>query len=175
AQNLVISTTPDSALKTSMQLFHLRMHDIPTRAFSLRRYCRDSGREVCHSVLRQGGDARAKSHKKPKHPKLQRSMSTALATVTRSGVKRADSWGSSSNNKSYPPPTPLLTIPTRHDSGYHTASDYDDDFSSSDSDEEEAEPEFAPAPPTSSQKKTKTNTTHLEFSNYAHVDLTRHA
>jgi hypothetical protein len=29
-------------------LFHLRMHDLRSRVFSLRRYCRDSGREVCH-------------------------------------------------------------------------------------------------------------------------------
>ncbi|KFY26197.1 hypothetical protein V493_04235, partial [Pseudogymnoascus sp. VKM F-4281 (FW-2241)] len=155
-----------------MQLFHLRMHDIATRAFSLRRYCRDSGREVCHSVLRSGEDAKAKQHRQTKHPKLQRSMSTALATVTRSGVKRADSWGSSSPNKSAyppPPPPPLLTIPTRNDSGYETNWDDEDDFSSSES---EPEQDFSPAPPPS-QKKGKTNTTHLEFSNYAHVDLTR--
>ncbi|KLJ12120.1 hypothetical protein EMPG_12765 [Blastomyces silverae] len=31
-------------------LFHLRMHDLRNRKFSLRRYCRDSGREVCHSA-----------------------------------------------------------------------------------------------------------------------------
>ncbi|EEQ85451.1 hypothetical protein RJZ56_004346 [Blastomyces dermatitidis] len=31
-------------------LFHLRMHDLGNRKFSLRRYCRDSGREVCHSA-----------------------------------------------------------------------------------------------------------------------------
>ncbi|OBU00506.1 hypothetical protein VE01_01558 [Pseudogymnoascus verrucosus] len=179
AMNLVISTTPEGGLKTPMQLFHLRMHDVPTRAFSLRRYCRESGREVCHSVLRQGGE-KVKQQKKPtKHPKLQRSMSTALATVTRGGVKRADSWGASSNyNKSsFPPqyPTPLLTIPTRHDSGYATNSDDDDDFSSSSSDSENDEEEM-PIPsslPGKNGKKGKTNTTHLEFSNYAHVDLTR--
>lgn len=173
AMNLAISTAPEGPQKTPMQLFHLRMHDIPTRAFSLRRYCRDSGREVCHSVLRNGGDALAKQHKQPKHPKLQRSMSTAIATVTRSGVKRADSWGASSNKSSYPPApvTPIFTIPSRHDSGYETNFDEDSDFSSSESDEEVDTP--VPAPTTKSHKKSKTNTTHLEFSNYAHVDLTR--
>lgn len=30
-------------------LFHLRVYDLHSRRFSLRRYCRDSGREVCHS------------------------------------------------------------------------------------------------------------------------------
>ncbi|KAL5349113.1 hypothetical protein ACLOAV_005401 [Pseudogymnoascus australis] len=171
SHNLLITTTPDTPHKTPLQLFHLRMHDIPTRAFSLRRYCRDSGREVCHSTLRGAGDAAKKGVKQPKHPKLQRSMSTALATVTRAGVKRADSWGASSSHKaSYPPP--LLTIPARHDSGYETHFDDDDDFSTSDSEADEDE-EDAPVPATAQKKGGKTNTTHLEFSNYAHVDVTR--
>ncbi|KFX95122.1 hypothetical protein V490_04012 [Pseudogymnoascus sp. VKM F-3557] len=166
SMNLVI-TTDSASEKLPVQLFHLRMHDIPTRAFSLRRYCRESGREVCHSVLRDG-EAMGKV-KQTKHPKLQRSMSTALATVTRSGVKRADSWGAptgGSDKASYPPPAPLLTIPSRHDSGYETNSDDESDFSSSE------EPE-SPTPASQKKGKKKTNTTHLEFSNYAHVDLTR--
>ena len=36
--------------KVKMTLFHLRMTDLSDRKFSLRRYCRDSGREVCHSA-----------------------------------------------------------------------------------------------------------------------------
>jgi hypothetical protein len=32
-----------------LTLFHMRMHDLKSRDFSLRRYCRESGREVCHS------------------------------------------------------------------------------------------------------------------------------
>lgn len=36
---------------TSYQLFHLRMYDLAKREFSLRRYGRDSGREVCNSKL----------------------------------------------------------------------------------------------------------------------------
>ena len=38
-------------LLTSYQLFHLRMYDLTKREFSLRRYSRDSGREVCNSKL----------------------------------------------------------------------------------------------------------------------------
>ncbi|KAJ5366829.1 hypothetical protein N7541_000770 [Penicillium brevicompactum] len=34
-------------------LFHLRMYDLLTRKFSFRRYCRDSGREVCHSARKE--------------------------------------------------------------------------------------------------------------------------
>ncbi|KAF2028890.1 hypothetical protein EK21DRAFT_90255 [Setomelanomma holmii] len=46
-------------------LFHLRMHDLSTRKFSLRRYCRNSGREVCHSLL-----------KKPVRSRIRRSYNT---------------------------------------------------------------------------------------------------
>lgn len=78
--------------KQSYTLFHLRMQDLRTREFSLRRYCRESGREVCHST---------RKYQKPaaeKRPVLQRA-STALASLvksdsrpsTSSGLKRSDS------------------------------------------------------------------------------------
>jgi hypothetical protein len=74
-------------------LFHLRMHDLRTREFSLRRYCRESGREVCHSIRKY------KSATTEKPPVLQRA-STALASLmhkpdsrpaTALGLKRSDS------------------------------------------------------------------------------------
>jgi hypothetical protein len=79
--------------KQSHTLFHLRMHDLRTREFSLRRYCRESGREVCHSIR--------KYQKSPaeKRPVLARA-SSALATLrskpetrpsTAAGLKRSDS------------------------------------------------------------------------------------
>jgi hypothetical protein len=61
--------------RCDMTLFHLRMHDLKERQFSLRRYCRDSGREVCHSVLKT---------QKPvaeKRPGFQRSLSNALSSM----------------------------------------------------------------------------------------------
>ncbi|KAJ5143006.1 uncharacterized protein N7515_001793 [Penicillium bovifimosum] len=39
-------------------LFHLRMYDLFSRKFSFRRYCRDSGREVCHSARKEVVPAR---------------------------------------------------------------------------------------------------------------------
>ena len=36
--------------QSDVTLFHLRMYDLHTRRFSFRRYCRDSGREICHSI-----------------------------------------------------------------------------------------------------------------------------
>lgn len=61
--------------KLALTLFHLRMHDLRRREFSLRRYCRDSGREVCHSsrkvVKRTPGQ----------RPTLQHSVSSALSSI----------------------------------------------------------------------------------------------
>lgn len=39
-----------SGRQSEVTLFHLRMYDLHSRRFSFRRYCRDSGREICHSV-----------------------------------------------------------------------------------------------------------------------------
>ncbi|KAI9720267.1 MAG: hypothetical protein M1812_003085 [Candelaria pacifica] len=77
-----------------LTLFHLRMHDLKNRDFSLRRYCRESGREVCHSSRKF---EQSIVHRRPT---LQRSMSNALAslrsksetaTATTSSLKRHDS------------------------------------------------------------------------------------
>lgn len=79
--------------KQNYTLFHLRMHDLRSREFSLRRYCRESGREVCNSI---------RKYQKPpseKRPVLQRA-SSAFATLrhkpetrppTPAGLKRSDS------------------------------------------------------------------------------------
>lgn len=128
-------------------LFHLRMHDLRDRKFSLRRYCRDSGQEVCHSsrkYQRPAADRRSS---------LQRSFSTVLSSL------RPKSEPSS-------PTSPSLN---RQDSGYKSGSeedhfDVDDVDEDWDEDAESADPlrESAPTP-----------TTQLEFSNYAHVNVTR--
>lgn len=79
-----------------MTLFHLRLLDLAQRDFSLRRYCRDSGREVCRSIR--------KFHEPQieQKPSLQRSLSNAIASFRRRNT--AQSQGS-----------PVLT---RADSGY---------------------------------------------------------
>lgn len=72
-----VSTTTKGR-RVKMTLFHLRMNNLRERQFSLRRYCRDSGREVCRS---------AKKYEKPspanqsRRPSLQRSLSTALHVI----------------------------------------------------------------------------------------------
>ncbi|KAL8927477.1 MAG: hypothetical protein Q9208_002282 [Pyrenodesmia sp. 3 TL-2023] len=125
--------------RLDLTLFHLRMHDLKNREFSLRRYCRDSGREVCHS---------SRKYTKPaamSRPSLQRSMSSALSSLrgkpdsksaTKAGLKRQDS-------------------------GYDSMSD------------EGMELEAVKQSPKGRSIPLPTNTTQLEFSNYAHLDVKR--
>lgn len=58
-----------------MTLFHLRLQDLRNRECSLRRYCRDSGREVCHSSRKQQKQATEK------RPGFSRSLSNALTSM----------------------------------------------------------------------------------------------
>lgn len=133
--------------KEHVQLFHMRMHELRTREFSLRRYCRDSGREVCRS-----------SRKKPikpaseVRPGLQRSMSNALASICKKpDFKRTN-------------PGPSAKSPKRKDSGYVSCGEDDDDN----------DDEASVASASSCGKRDSahdTNLTKLEFSNYAHVNV----
>ena len=123
-----------------LQLFHLRMHDLKRREFSLRRYSRDSGREICHS---------SRKYTKPsviRRPGLQRSMSNALSSL---------------RSKSESKTTTLKSL-KRHDSGYGS------------SPEDGLEEDTAGhSPRLSSSVPIPTNTTQLEFSNYAHLEVKR--
>ncbi|KAK4499115.1 hypothetical protein PRZ48_009627 [Zasmidium cellare] len=143
--NLRVDTevTMHGGRRCDMTLFHLRMHDLKDREFSLRRYCRDSGREVCHSAR--------KPQKQPesKRPGFQRSLSNALSSMR-----------SKSEHK-----TPTLAALKRNDSGYasaHSSIDFDrDDRPSTHHGAPKAEQPIDP------------NSVKLEFSNYAQVDLKR--
>jgi len=132
-----------------MQLFHLRMHDLKKREFSLRRYCRDSGREVCHSSRRYTDPGSQK-------PGFQRSVSNAFASLrSRPEFKRSNSGGS------------VKYAPQRHDSGYGSDGEddlFDDEVSSFMSSENRLKSSSSPVP---------TNITKLEFSNYAQVEVKR--
>ncbi|KAF2704280.1 hypothetical protein K504DRAFT_390710 [Pleomassaria siparia CBS 279.74] len=129
--------------KQDYTLFHLRMHDLRTREFSLRRYCRESGREVCHSL---------RKYQKPpseKRPILQRA-STALASL-----------------KHKPDPRPATAAGLkRSDSGYESLrSDGPVE------DENDSRPKSAGY--VKGCALMPTNTIKLEFSNYAHIDVKR--
>jgi hypothetical protein len=72
-----------SGRRRKMTLFYLRMRDLRDRQFSLRRHCRDSGREVCKSNRKF---ARIPQEQKAaKRPLLQRSLSSAISSLV--GVK----------------------------------------------------------------------------------------
>lgn len=130
-------------------LFHLRMYDLFSRKFSFRRYCRDSGREVCHSarkeVVSHQGDQRRR-----------RSLSSVLASL------RPGSSSGHAHSHSHAHAQDLK----RQDSGYE-AGDIFDGFDFDDRDRNTENGHGHRAGPSLAE------TILLEFSNYAHVELRR--
>ncbi|KAH7064020.1 hypothetical protein BKA63DRAFT_525681 [Paraphoma chrysanthemicola] len=129
--------------KQSYTLFHLRMQDLRTREFSLRRYCRESGREVCHSI---------RKYQKPPaevRPVLQRA-STALASLVKPDSRPSTSAGLK-----------------RSDSGYASVT------GSVESEDIADDPKSKSVGYSKGRALIPTNTIKLEFSNYAHLDVKR--
>src|SRR5436305_7190650 len=129
--------------RRKMTLFHLRMRDLRDRHFSLRRHCRDSGREVCKSSRKCVPIP--KEQKSSKRPALQRSLTTAVSSII--GVKPREN-----------------TRPKRHDI-LQPSSDAPERLSSLSSDSVDE------LPPQTSGPTMQTNTIRLEFSNYALVEV----
>jgi len=129
-----------------MTLFHLRIHDIQTREFSLRRYCRDSGREVCNSTRKT-----QKAITQQRRQSLQRSLSNALNSL------RPRSAGESKLS------TNGATL-QRNDSGY--GSMHSVDFQRGDSSRSGRDEAYQRITSTTAPVK-------LEFSNYAQVEVKR--
>ncbi|KAJ5580713.1 hypothetical protein N7450_007014 [Penicillium hetheringtonii] len=132
-------------------LFHLRMYDLFSRKFSFRRYCRDSGREVCHSARKE-----VPSHHGDR-PR-RRSLSSVLASLRP---------GSSAGAHNLHSPHDLK----RHDSEYEAGSG--DGLDSLDLDNHEQSTESSIGPGKVRTGPSLTETILLEFSNYAHVELRR--
>lgn len=153
--NLRVDTVVPGRRRQTMQLFHLRMYDLAKREFSLRRYCRDSGREVCNSK-RKYAEA-PQEHR----PGVTRSMTSALKSFgARKPLTRTNSGGSA------------LSAGSKI-SGRRPASSYsyegDDELASQFSRSLSLEPASRPKP-----RPQATNVVKLEFSNYARVDVARH-
>jgi hypothetical protein len=91
-------------------------------------------------------------------PGIQRSMSNALASLRslRPDVKRSDSGSS------------IRSVPNRHDSGYASNGDVDEE-----EEFEEVGAFMKSAKDRAASLPMPTNTTKLEFSNYAQVDVKR--
>lgn len=97
--NLRVDTRVESQWsrnKCSITLFHLKMQDLKSRDFSLRRYCRDSGREVCHSIRKY------QTPLSERRPSFTKSFSSAVAQFR----KHPDHKTTGTDNLK------------RHDSGY---------------------------------------------------------
>jgi hypothetical protein len=77
--NLRLDTLMDrkDGTRLPVTLFYFRMHDLKSRNFSIRRYSRDSGREVCHSI------DKPELPPSTKKAMLSRSLTSAWATITR--------------------------------------------------------------------------------------------
>ncbi|KAJ5708124.1 hypothetical protein N7488_007925 [Penicillium malachiteum] len=103
-------------------LFHLRMYDLFARKFSFRRYCRDSGREVCHSSRKEVLTTHTDSP-----GQRRRSLSSVLASFRPTSSGHSAPFGGSFK---------------RHDSGYE---DKKHGHRRSGSEESESTPEKGPA------------------------------
>jgi hypothetical protein len=178
--NLRIDTVVTGRRRTAIQLFHLRMYDLAKREFSLRRYCRDSGREVCNSKRKYMEPAEVKPPKKDDkgRPTLQRSMSTAFKTLSggssKPSIRRTNSGASffSSKSSSSTKSSKNSKRPSSSDScsSYEGNTEYFIDGTSSDSLNSNRS---ASGGKQQNSKKEPTNTIKLEFSNYARVDIHR--
>jgi len=156
--NLRIDTVVTGRRRTAIQLFHLRMYDLSKREFSLRRYSRDSGREVCNSKRKFTEPAVARPKTADERPTLKRSMSTALRTLGggKPVLRRAKSG---------------MTMQGRPGTGYSTC-EGDDELAldSSNLSRLSLDSRLAKG---KAQRPKPTNTIKLEFSNYARVDISR--
>ncbi|TQS35659.1 hypothetical protein Golomagni_03914 [Golovinomyces magnicellulatus] len=110
-----------------VQLFHLCIQDLKKRQFSLRRYERTSGHEVCKTMRRYIETA----------PVLPRSLTTALAHIKLSSS-----------------PSNILQKLLHDDKSYKSRSTLDNSSRLN-----------------SNSKLVPTNIIHIEFSNYAQVDI----
>ncbi len=151
--NLRVDTVVTGRRRTAIQLFHLRMYDLVKREFSLRRYCRDSGREVCNSKRKYVEPAPPKP-KSESRPTLQRSMTSAIKTLGGRPV--------------FPRAHSERAHPDRPATG-HSSCDGDDEFV----DNLSQLSLDSRAGKTKTRRPLPTNTIKLEFSNYARVDIRR--
>ncbi|KAK4125896.1 hypothetical protein N657DRAFT_568358 [Parathielavia appendiculata] len=156
--NLRIDTVITGRRRTAIQLFHLRMYDLAKREFSLRRYSRDSGREVCNSKRKFTKVAAPRPKTADERPTLKRSMSTAFRTLSggKPTLRRAKSG---------------VAVPGRPDTGYSTG-DGDDELYLDRSNLSRLSLDNRLIKG-KAQRPLPTNTTKLEFSNYARVDVSR--
>lgn len=156
--NLRIDTVVTGRRRTAIQLFHLRMYDLARREFSLRRYSRDSGREVCNSKRKYTEPPAARPKTPEGRPRLKRSVSAAIKSLSggKPVLRRAKSD---------------VATPARPSTGYSTY-DGDDELFHDGTNLSRLSFDSRLAKG-KAQRRLPTNTIKLEFSNYARVDVDR--
>lgn len=171
-QAMVASRHGGVSRRQAIQLFHLRMYDLGRREFSLRRYSRDSGREVCSSKRRYESEVGPVTTDDSRRPALKRAMTTAIKTLGSparpGGFRRvASSGGVSLFGSSRRPGS------SGSSSSSSSGGDGDDElheqFNRSLSFQDSSRAQTQRSKP----RPVPTNTIKLEFSNYARVDVTR--
>jgi len=95
--NLRIDTIVSNAKgeRKRMVLFHLKMNDLKTRSFSFRRHCRDSGREICHSTVRNQAVETKKTFS------FARCVSSAFSLRSKADVKSSNLPGMQRQDSGY--------------------------------------------------------------------------
>lgn len=130
-------------------LFHLRMYDLFSRKFSLRRYCRESGREVCHSARKEVRSSSLARGEGKARAVFRRSLGSVLAGLRPGSSRRASdaSGGIQRRDSGYES--------GRHDHPFLNQDDIGGELC-----HEKSDPVLG-------------DTILMEFSNYAHVELNR--
>lgn len=179
--NLRVDTTVQSTSRhrrpRAVQLFHLRMHDLERRDFSLRRYCRDSGREVCSSKRKYCAASSPSSIFKsstsfpcspssPFSPQASndKSRPTLTRSVTSAITRSFSSARPESKSKSKSKFSQLGKLNTSV--SFHSMSDGSSNLGDDCSD-------FDGKSPRASSAAAATNVMKLDFSNYARIDIER--
>ena len=149
---LNVLTATDQGFGPLLQLFYLRMYDLKKREFSLRRYSRDSGLEVCRTsrIYKKAASAR---------PRIRRSINSSINSIR--NFSRGSSRSSQTSAQSS-----------------QSETEYSNYSSESAVNEHESEAQVS----TSSQQpvddtlfEQSSNHISLEFSNYANILLSRKA
>lgn len=168
---------------TTVQLFHLRMRDLANRDFSFRRYCRDSGREVCFSKRAYASPATSS------RPNFRRSVSSALHAVKAPFFRRSNTSSnvstysvksaSSSRQRSQSISTTTSAAAANSASGAaassadsHKSPPNSRSSSVSEACTDHSVKSTPPPAPTPASLLVPTDTIKLEFSNYARVEVT---
>ncbi|OAA50477.1 hypothetical protein NOR_00927 [Metarhizium rileyi] len=142
----------------TVQLFHLRMYDLASREFSFRRYCRESGREVCVSKR-----AYTKSPSTPRGA-IHHSVSSALRSV-KAPFRRSNASNSSFLSLKAPSasrrPSTASTMTAKSSTSIGGGTDISDSSSG------------LLAVKNPSTLLVPTDSIKLEFSNYARVEVSR--